>query len=128
MDNTTNDMTGTGRHNGGTDIEAAREASRHARSALRQEVRKLVTGVENLLRCVKDAADPEIARARAEVEHAVAATNRALAARADQVRQTLKASDRYVHQQPWRVISVAALAALAIGLLVGRRGTNRGES
>jgi ElaB/YqjD/DUF883 family membrane-anchored ribosome-binding protein len=125
MDTPTNDIATAGRHNGGNEVEAAREASRQARAAVRQEVRKLIAGVENLLRCVRDAADPEVTRVRAEVENAVADTKRALAERAGQVRrqasETLEAGDRYVRNQPWQAISVAAISGLLIGLLLGRR-------
>jgi ElaB/YqjD/DUF883 family membrane-anchored ribosome-binding protein len=125
MDIPTNDIATAGRHNGGTDVEAAREASRQARMAVRQEVRKLIAGVENLLRFVRDAADPEVARVRAEVESAVADTKKALAERAGQVRrqagETLQAGDRYLHEQPWQAIGVAAISGVIIGFLLGGR-------
>ena len=124
MESTLGDVT-AGRHNGGSDVEAAREASRQARAAVRQEVRKLMAEVENLLQCLKSTADPELARARAEVENAIAATKQALAERADQMRrrtnETFEAGDRYVHDRAWSAIGVAAVSAFIVGLLVGRR-------
>jgi len=30
-------------------------------------------------------------------------------------------SDGYVHEHPWKVVSIAALAGLAVGLLISRR-------
>jgi ElaB/YqjD/DUF883 family membrane-anchored ribosome-binding protein len=128
MRNTTNDPASGRTGNGGTDVQTAREASRQARAAVREEVRKLIAEVENLLQGVKNLADPELARARAEVENAIAATRHALRERADQVRrranETLEASDRYVHEQPWAVIGVAALSGVVLGLLIARRGPN----
>jgi ElaB/YqjD/DUF883 family membrane-anchored ribosome-binding protein len=88
---------------------------------VRQEVSTLITEVEKLLRCVSAAADPEIARLRAEVERAVAAAKSAVAARVDLVRQ--QASD-YVREQPWQAIAVAAISGVVIGLLLGRRRIN----
>jgi hypothetical protein len=78
METTTNDI-GTrgatqwwhGRRGATRDVTAS--------AAGRQEARRLIVEIENLLRCVKVTADPEVARARAEVESAVAATKRALA-------------------------------------------------
>ena len=109
-------------------LRATREASRQARAAVRQEVSTLIAEVEKLLRCVRAAADPELARVRAEVESAVAATKRALAARVYLVRRqashTVEASDRYVREQPWQAIAVAATSGLVIGLLLGRRKMN----
>jgi len=124
MESTLGDVA-AGRHNGGTDIEDAREASRQARAAVRQEARKLMAEVENLLQCLKSTADPELARARAEVENAISATKQALAERTDQVRrrtnETFEAGNRYVHDRPWPAIGVAAVSAFIVGLLVGRR-------
>lgn len=122
MATTNDDMVAGVQRDNGPDVEAAREASRQGRAAVRQEARNLIAAVENLLRCVKDAADPEIARVRVEAESAVAATKRALAGRAVQVRRTLEAGDRYVHERPWPVIGVAAMAGLVVGLLIARRG------
>jgi ElaB/YqjD/DUF883 family membrane-anchored ribosome-binding protein len=126
MDTPTNDIATGGRHDGGTEVEAAREASRQARAAVRQEVHKLIAEVENLLRRVRDAADPEVARVRAEVESAVGATKKALAERVGQVRrgagERLEAGDRYVHERAWRAIGVAAISGLVIGLLLARAG------
>ena len=65
-------------HNGGGAADAAREASLQARAAVSQEVHKLITDVESLIRCVGDAADPELRRLRAEVQSAIAATRRAV--------------------------------------------------
>jgi ElaB/YqjD/DUF883 family membrane-anchored ribosome-binding protein len=126
MDTATNDITTARAH---ADARAARELSRQARSAVRQEVRTLIAEVEKLLRCVRAAADPEVVRVRAEVESAVAATKRALVARVDRVRRqasdTVEASDRYVRAQPWQAIGVAAISGVVIGLLLGRQRLNR---
>jgi ElaB/YqjD/DUF883 family membrane-anchored ribosome-binding protein len=110
------------------EVQAAREVSRQARTAVRQEVSTLITEVEKLLQCVRAAADPEVVRVRAEVENAVAATKRALVTRVDQVRRqasnTVEASDRYVRAQPWQAIGVAAMSGVIIGLLLGRQRMN----
>src|SRR5262249_22779138 len=102
---------------------AARDAARHARLAANQEVRRLIADVEDLIRRVGDAADPELTRLRAKVEAAVANTKTAISEGAEQVqrqaREALQAGDRYVRDQPWEAIGVAAIAGLAIGFLVG---------
>jgi ElaB/YqjD/DUF883 family membrane-anchored ribosome-binding protein len=125
MNTATSDIATRGPH---AEVQAAREASRQARAAVRQEVSTLIAEVEKLLRCVRAAADPEVARARAEVESAVAATKRALAARVYQLRRqasdTVEASDRYVREQPWQAIGAAAISGFVIALLLGRRRMN----
>jgi ElaB/YqjD/DUF883 family membrane-anchored ribosome-binding protein len=122
---TANDLDRELRHDGKTIKGAAREAARQARVAANQEVRKLIADVEELIRRVADAADPELARLRAKVESTVATTKRAISDGTEQVQRQAKdafeASDRYVRDQPWEAIGIAAIAGLAIGLLVGRR-------
>src|ERR1700730_3544311 len=113
------------RHDGKTIRGAARQAARQARVAANHEARKLIADVEELLRRVSDAADPELARLRAKLESTVATTKKAISDGTEQVQRQAKevfeASDRYVRDQPWEAIGIAAIAGLAIGLLVGRR-------
>jgi ElaB/YqjD/DUF883 family membrane-anchored ribosome-binding protein len=104
---------------------ATREAARQARGAANQEVHRLIADVEDLIRRVGDAAAPELARVRAKVEAAIATTKKAISEGAEQVQrqanEALDAGDRYVRDQPWEAIGIAAVAGLAIGFLVGRR-------
>jgi ElaB/YqjD/DUF883 family membrane-anchored ribosome-binding protein len=125
MEPTANDLDRELRHDGKTIKGAARDAARQARVAANQEVRKLIADVEDLVRRVGDAADPELARLRAKVESTVATTKKAISDGTDQVqrqaKEALEAGDRYVRDQPWEAIGVAAVAGLVIGFLVGRR-------
>jgi ElaB/YqjD/DUF883 family membrane-anchored ribosome-binding protein len=120
-----NDLDRELRNDGKTIRGAARQAARQARVAANHEVRKLIADVEELLRRVGDAADPELARLRAKLESTVATTKKAISDGTEQVQRQAKeafeASDRYVRDQPWEAIGIAAIAGLAIGLLVGRR-------
>jgi len=113
-------------HNGGSARDAVREASRQARAEVSHEVDKLIDEVENLMRRVADAADPEIRRLRGEVQSAIADTKRALNDRsgwvqrqATRAREAFDASDRYVREQPWQTVGIAAVTGLLIGCLVG---------
>jgi ElaB/YqjD/DUF883 family membrane-anchored ribosome-binding protein len=114
-----------GHHDGGSAADAARDASRQARAAINQEVHKLISDLENLVQRVGEAADPELRRLRAEVQSAIAATRRALAHRAGRVqhqaKEAFEASDRYVREQAWQTIGIAAVTGLLIGLLISRR-------
>jgi ElaB/YqjD/DUF883 family membrane-anchored ribosome-binding protein len=125
METTANDLDRELSHDGKTIKGAARETARQARVVANQEVRKLIADVEELIRRVGDAADPELARLRAKVETTVATTKKAISDGSEQVQRQAKeafeASDRYVRDQPWEAIGIAALAGLAIGFLVGRR-------
>ena len=104
---------------------AARAGPRQVRLAVNQEVRKLIADVEDLIRRVGDAADPELARLRSKVESTIASTRKALSDGAEQAQrqaeEALAAADRYVHDRPWEAIGIAAIAGVAVGFLVGRR-------
>jgi ElaB/YqjD/DUF883 family membrane-anchored ribosome-binding protein len=59
------------------------------------------------------------------VEGALDTTKAALSENTEQLqrhaRGALAVGDRYVHDQAWQIIGVAPGAALAVGLLLGRR-------
>jgi len=89
---------------------AASAAPRQARLAVNQEVRKLIADVEDLIRRVGDAADPELARLRSKVESTIATTRKAVAEGAEQAQR-----------QAEEALGFAALAGVAVGFLLGRR-------
>ncbi|MNC98513.1 hypothetical protein D3C83_164970 [compost metagenome] len=39
----------------------------------------------------------------------------------DKTRQAARATDEYVHENPWRAVGMAAGIGLLVGLLIGRR-------
>lgn len=105
---------------------AARDKVQQAGAAASDEVQNLIADVEDLIDRVGDAADPEVKRLRSKVASAVVSAKKSIAAGADQVQQQAKdafdASDRYVRNQPWEAIGIAALAGVAVGFLIsGRR-------
>jgi ElaB/YqjD/DUF883 family membrane-anchored ribosome-binding protein len=103
----------------------AGDAAQKLRDARGQEVRNLLADVQDLVGRVAHVADPEIARLRARIEGGIATTRKALADGTDQVQRQAKAaiatSDRYVHEQQWQSVGIAAFAGLLVGFLVGRR-------
>jgi len=103
----------------------AGDAGQEARENDAREVRTLLADVQDLIGRVAHVADPEIARLRTRIEGGVAKTRKALADGTDQVQRQAKAamatSDRYVHEQPWQSIGIAAVGGLLVGFLLGRR-------
>jgi ElaB/YqjD/DUF883 family membrane-anchored ribosome-binding protein len=103
----------------------AGDAAQKVREIAGQEVRTLLADVQDLIGRVAHVADPEIARLRTRIEGGLATTRKALADGTDQVqrqaRAALATSDRYVHEQPWQSVGIAAVAGLLVGFLVGRR-------
>ena len=90
-----------------------------------REVRTLLADVQDLVGRVAHVADPEIARLRVRIESGLATTRKALADGTEQVQRQAKAavanSDRYVHEQPWQSVGIAAVVGLLVGFLVARR-------
>jgi ElaB/YqjD/DUF883 family membrane-anchored ribosome-binding protein len=102
-----------------------RHAAHEARTAASREVDRLIADVEELLRRVTDAADPELVRLRARLQETVATTKKAVGDGAGEVQRrakaALQAGDRSVRDRAWEAIGIAAVAGLAIGFLAGRR-------
>jgi len=81
--------------------------------------------VEDLTKALKDVETPEIARVRAKVKIALAAAQSALSDGAAQVRgharRVSSHTDRYVRDNPWQVVGIAAAVGIALGMLMSRR-------
>jgi ElaB/YqjD/DUF883 family membrane-anchored ribosome-binding protein len=92
-----------------------------ARQTVKDQTRRLVADVEELIRCVGDAADPELARLRAKVQAAISGVQQAIATGKERVQQRAEDADEYVHENPWQVVGLAALVGVAVGFLLGRR-------
>jgi len=92
---------------------------------LEQDMRNVVSEVEDLLTTVGNEGG---ARAREVQERVVAALDAAkqrLSAMEDQVRtsarQAAAVTDDYVHERPWQAVAASAIAGLLVGLLIARR-------
>lgn len=85
----------------------------------------VVADAEALLKATANQGGKEVAELRAKAEESLrvakarmAETQRALLVK---TKETAKAVDAYAHENPWKVIGIAAGAGLVIGLLIGRR-------
>jgi len=97
-----------------------------APSGITQEFRNFVADIEELIKASTSLTGDDLARAKANLYARVAAA-RALveempAAVSDRARNTVKAADGYVREQPWQSIGVTAAVGLLIGFLLARRG------
>jgi ElaB/YqjD/DUF883 family membrane-anchored ribosome-binding protein len=101
------------------------ESGRKLKSAGKQELNNLLADVEELVSHVGGALDPEITRIRAKVESGLADARKSLSDGAEQVqrqaREAVNAGGRYVSDNPWTALGLAALAGLTVGFLVSRR-------
>ena len=85
----------------------------------------VVADAEALLKATANQGGEKLAEVRAKAEESLrvvkarmAETQAALLVKA---KAAAKATDAYVHENPWRAIGAAAGVGLVIGLLIGRR-------
>jgi ElaB/YqjD/DUF883 family membrane-anchored ribosome-binding protein len=104
--------------------QAARILNRHPSQVADEEVRILISTVEDLLERLATAADPELMRLRNRTETALDSARASIADSGAQLRD--RASDlaewggAYVRERPWTSVGLAALCVLPIGLWTGR--------
>jgi ElaB/YqjD/DUF883 family membrane-anchored ribosome-binding protein len=92
---------------------------------LMHEMKAVVRNTEELLRATASDASERATKAREQAEESLRHARSSLsdmeqhfAARA---RHAAKATDRYVHENPWPSLGVVGGAAFILGLLIGRR-------
>jgi ElaB/YqjD/DUF883 family membrane-anchored ribosome-binding protein len=89
-------------------------------------INDFLDNVDDLTKAIKDVETPEIARVRAKVKIALAAAKSALSDGAEQVRGQAKvvsrSTDTYVRDNPWKVVGIAAVVGIALGMMMTRRG------
>ena len=85
----------------------------------------VVADAEELLRATAGQAGDKVSELRGRIQDhlttAKANLAEAQAAVADRARAVGRATDDYVHDNPWRSVGVAAGIGLVVGLLIGRR-------
>ena len=99
-----------------------------SKEKLMKDLRVVVADAEELLRATAsqagDKMSEKVASARERIQDSlVAAKARLLAAEEAVViktKQAAKATDEYVHENPWKAVGIAAGAGLIIGMLISR--------
>lgn len=101
------------------------EMAQVSRDKLVSDFRVVVADAEELLRLTANQAGDKVAELRARVQdHLHSAKGKlaeAEAALLDRTKAAARATDDYVHDNPWRSIGIAAGVGLVLGLLIGRR-------
>jgi len=114
---------------------AARVLHQQPAQVASEEVRILISTVEDLIQRLGVAADPELKRLRKQSESALANAKSALGEGGAQLRdqlsglreqgqQYLEQGQQYVRNRPLLSVGLVALAMLAIGLLASRSMTS----
>lgn len=85
----------------------------------------VIADAEALLKATANQGDKKLAEVRARAEESLKIVKdrlaEAQAALLARTKEAVKATDTYVHDNPWRAVGVAAAVGLVIGLLIGRR-------
>ena len=85
----------------------------------------VVADAEALLKATAGQGGEKLAEVRAKAEESLKVAKARMAEAQEALiintKAAAKATDAYVHENPWRAIGVAAGVGLVIGLLIGRR-------
>jgi ElaB/YqjD/DUF883 family membrane-anchored ribosome-binding protein len=89
------------------------------------DFKTVVADTEELLKATANAAGEQANVARSRVRESLAEAKVKLASAEDvaveRAREAAKATDEFVHDHPWKAISLAASIGLIVGLLISRR-------
>ena len=89
------------------------------------DFKTVVADAEALLKATANQGGDELAEVRAKAEESLrvvkARMTESQAALLVKTKEAAKATDAYVHENPWKAVGVAAGIGLVIGLLSGRR-------
>ena len=102
-------------------MDAAVETSKEK---LMHDVHAVVADAEELLRATADQGGERVAAARERIQKNLAAAKMRLASAQETVvartRQAAKATDDYVHENPWKAVGIASGISLVVGMLLTR--------
>lgn len=96
-----------------------------SKEQLMADFKEVVADAEALLQATANQGGEKVAQVRAKAEESLkvvkARIEDAQAALLARTKEAAKATDVYVHENPWKAIGIAAGVGLVVGLLIGRR-------
>jgi ElaB/YqjD/DUF883 family membrane-anchored ribosome-binding protein len=92
---------------------------------LARDLKSVIASLEDLLSTTAEGAGDALHETRKHMERSLKDARETLADLEEktvrEVKATARATDRYVHDNPWQTIGMAAGIGVLIGLLLGRR-------
>jgi len=89
------------------------------------DMKVVISDAEEILRATAGAAGEKVGELRTKIEARLRDAKERLAdaeaAILDKTKAAARATDDFVHDQPWKAVGVAAALGLALGVLIGRR-------
>lgn len=106
-------------------IAAGKDTGESAKDKLVQDIKGVVNDADYLLKDVATSTAAEFSAARAHLGQRLADAKYRFddtrTAVADKARVAADATDEYVHDNPWKVLGLAAVVGLLVGVLISRR-------
>ncbi|MSQ50714.1 MAG: DUF883 family protein [Betaproteobacteria bacterium] len=95
------------------------------RDKLVTDLKVVIADAEELLKATASHAGDKAAAARLKIQESIDATKIKLADLSEagvyKAKAAARATDDYVHDNPWQAVGFAAAAGVVLGLLIGRR-------
>jgi ElaB/YqjD/DUF883 family membrane-anchored ribosome-binding protein len=89
------------------------------------DLKVVVADAEDLLRATASQAGEKVSAARERIQASLATAKVKLSdaerVLVDKTKETAKAADEYVRENPWQAVGIAAAAGLVLGVLISRR-------
>ncbi|MFZ2541167.1 MAG: DUF883 family protein [Gallionella sp.] len=89
-----------------------------------QDLRVVVTDAEELLRATASVAGEKVSAVRERIQDSLAAAKVRLVAAEEAVvvktKEAARATDEYVHENPWKAVGIGAGVGLIVGMLISR--------
>lgn len=96
-----------------------------SKEKLMADLQLVVADAEELLRATANQAGEGVATVRARIQDSLQEVKERMIetenAVIERTRQAVKATDQYVHDNPWPAIGISACAGVVIGMLIARR-------
>jgi len=96
-----------------------------AKTRMAGDIRSVIADGEDLLKAAAEVSGEGFAAARQKFEKKLGSAKARLAdasqAAVEKTKETAAVANRYVHDNPWPAIGVAAVAGILIGILASRR-------
>lgn len=92
-----------------------------ARDQLMSDLKTVIQDAEAWLRSGSMLTGDDLQAARVKFERTLSGAKAELSRIEERTREAAKATDEYVHENPWKAVGVGAAAGLLIGMLIARR-------
>lgn len=103
----------------------SQELSTGNKDRLVSDMKLVITDAEEILRATAGAAGEKVGELRERITVRLRDAKERLAdaeaALVDKTKAAARATDDFVHDEPWKAVGVAAALGLALGVLIGRR-------